>query len=71
MRHDLPEAVEYRAFEPSQGGQPTFRQLQLKILKVMLAQRQVSQEVVTAALRVRIWKTEFGSSRCGFLLDIL
>jgi hypothetical protein len=54
MLHDLPEAMEYRAFQPSQRGQPTFRQLQLKMLKVMLTQRQVSEEVVTAALRVRV-----------------
>jgi hypothetical protein len=46
--------MEYRAFEPSQGGQPAFGEFQLKILEVMLAQRQISEEVVTAALRVWI-----------------
>jgi hypothetical protein len=60
-----------RAFEPAKRRQPAFRQLQLKILKVMFAQRQVSQEVVTAALRVGIGKAEFRPSRNGFLLDNL
>jgi hypothetical protein len=60
-----------RAFEPAKRRQPAFRQLQLKILKVMFAQRQVSQEVVTAALRVGIGKAEFRPSRNGLLLDNL
>jgi len=44
--------MEHRAFESSQRGQPAFGQFKLKILKVMLTQRQVSEEVITTALCV-------------------
>jgi len=37
----------------------------------MLAQRQVSEEIVTTALRVRVRKMELGSSLSGLLLNIL
>jgi hypothetical protein len=71
MLHNLPEAVEDRALEPSQRRQPAFGQFKLEVLKVMLAKRQVSQEIVTAALRLRIRQPELCPSLHGLLLDVL